>query len=1346
MTAHPMAVAADPSPETGTGEMKDALPDILEQTRVGFGKHRGMTWAAVLRQHPGYVRWWLTTDSPEKIGADVLAALAEATGTSDEERSSDPNSKPTPMPVEWRESGDRPRRFAEYVTVGAIPGTLLEGLARSTRDQGAVEVLRRALSQSVFLLKRDRLGVSSEVARFATSLVEKLLTRGLTPLPTLGIEREALRLHGPFDSVRERDADEAEVGWESDLKADPDAVLSAAILERDDFALDPVFDLDAHRHDPLVGSRAEARFLKEWVPRELGPSAGHWFIPQAPLGTLLESMGVAESSEGVKTPDEAGNDSRRIDFLFSHPFAPPLAIEIDGQQHLGATAADAQRDTSLRSVGIDVVRVPTKELSEGSGPSLTGIRKRLSPLFADHQPLDRDRRYASLAVDCTTAAKVQFAVAGALWRGWLRPNRAWKIRIQGARSPSAAGVVDLLEMLKAIEVIHGAPATPSHCSIELLDDGSMSAWPQADPAYEDTHASNNGPTTYDRLTIAVETSRSPFHKIGIEDNPDCIIRSAYLPVPLVVAPKPPGEMRRPATARDYQDGSPIHRALRLFLRQLYRKREFREGQGRALLNALRHIDTIVLLPTGGGKSIIYQLAGLLMPGVTLVVDPLIALMEDQVEGLQSYGIDRAIAIFRTDRAHQERKIGLVEVGHYHFVLVSPERLQSPRFRDAIHGLASINPINLAVIDEAHCVSEWGHDFRPAYLSLANSLRSFVSSDDDVSPPLLALTGTASRAVLRDMINDLEIDRNSSDALIRPESFDRKEIKFRVIRTTPTYRTAKLRAELRRLPADRGVPAPEYYRPRGRKTNSGIVFVPTVRGKDGIGDVLAQVRKTTPATVTTYSGRAPQSVAREDWDQIKRQNARRFKRNEAPVLVATKAYGMGIDKPNIRYTIHYGVPSSLEQYYQEAGRAGRDRQEADSILILAEMSETRSDRLLDPDLEIEALRSLHDEAATDYRARDDITRALFFHLHGFRGTAIEIEGVKDLIGQIIDKPADVPISLPFGTESGRTRLEKSIYRLYKLGFVNDYTVDFGSRVFEVTRQEFDFQRFRGRLLDYARNVAPGKLGSTRRKIDRIDSVDNREALVGLATVFIEFTYDEIERARRRAIQEAILLARQSESDADVRRRLLDYLQEGVGYERIDELLQREQVDLQEWVELAGKIGNPIEAGELRGLCIRALESSPDHPGLLLVRGAVETMASDYYWNVASTSIARAITVAIEKYDITAAHFEDAVTRLFDMASVDQFRPATTATEAAQLQPALVIALLDVAEDQGHRFASIAVTRGARSSNDETRAVIEWYRSDQLVKQLESVADGMIHDMGRAIRRWRGDPDLDNAPGD
>ena len=900
----------------------------------------------------------------------------------------------------------------------------------------------------------------------------------------------------------------------------------------------------------------------------------------------------------------------------------------------------------------------------------------------------------------------------------------------GTRSPSAVGVADLLDILRAIEIAYDIRVLPVCCSIEL-DLGESISWTRANPMQGEPRESNSDTLAIDQLTIAVEMSYGPLHSTPTDGIPDCIIRPAFLPVPLAVSPKAAGKMSPSVPDQDYQKGSQIQAALRLFLRHLYRKREFREGQGEALLNVLKRIDTIVLLPTGGGKSIIYQLAGLLMPGVTLVVDPLIALMEDQVEGLETYGIDRAVAIFRADRATQERKINLMELGQFHFVFLSPERLQSPRFREALHGLASRYPINLAVIDEAHCVSEWGHDFRPAYLSLANSLRTLSSSSDTIPPTLLAMTGTASRAVLRDMINDLEIDRNNSDALIRPDSFDRKEIKFRIIRTRPAYAAAKLRAELRRLPSDWGMPSAEYYKPRGRKTNSGIVFVPTVQGKTGIDEISEEVNRAMPAAtaVTVYSGKPPRSVEGSDWDRIKRQNARRFKRDEAPVLVSTKAYGMGIDKPNIRYTIHFGVPSSLEQYYQEAGRAGRDRKSAYSTLILGETSEARSDRLLDPDLGIEELRRLCDETGNGPGARDDITRSLFFHLRGFLGTEIEIQGVRDLIVEIIDKPAEVPISLPFGDKAKR---EKSIYRLYKLGFVSDYTVDFGRRVFEIITVEFDFHRFRNRFLDYVRNVAPGKLRSIRRSIDRIEPDDKTQALVGLATSFINFTYDEIERARRRAIQEAILLARQSKSDAEVRKRLLDYLQEGVGYEKIDELLQREQVDLHEWIALADKVGNPIEAGELRGLCIRALESSPDHPGLLLIRGVIETITSDYYWNVASTSIARAILVGMEKYDITAEHIESTVRTLFEIASATQYGEPSKESKSIQLEPALVMALLDVAKEPQCRFAAMmAMHWGARSTCEETLAALAWFRSDELVNQLQIVTDSMAQESRGAV---------------
>ena len=1248
----------------------------------------------------------------------------------------EPNSE-IEFPVEWSEVGDRDAHFPHYVQIGSCPGILMQGLFQSNFDysansasragveefkeiRDAAEGIRKILSQTAYLIKRDRKQETSEDARFAASILEKLLMRGSIPLPTLGLEREAIKLHNLSDSVEEMNDEDPETGWRSDIFADPVRVLEA-MIHRDKFVLDPAFDYQVNRSDPTIGSWAEAMFLNEWVPRELGESAGHWFIPQVPFGALLGSM----SNRGGNAPI----DSRRVDFLFCHPFTPPLVIEIDGSQHLESTKIDVSRDGTLGNARIEVIRVPTQELENGAGENLTKIRQRLHGVFSKSSPLESDQKLADFAISCTTASKVQLAVAGAVWRGWLRSGRYWIIKIQNACSTSASGIVDLLDMLNAIDVVYGTQVSPRSCSIEL-DDGSVMDWPSVSSGYEKPETTENTSQEFDCFTITSEIHCGPFHTSRNDYDSDCIIRSAYLPVDLASPPKPALKVRRQAIM-EYQEKSTMQDALRLFLRHIFRKREFREGQAQALINVLRHIDTIVLLPTGGGKSIIYQLAGMLMPGVTLVVDPLIALMEDQVEGLQLYGIDRAIAIFfQPDRHVREKQIQLVEMGHFPFVLVSPERLQTPRFREAIKSMAEGNSINLAVIDEAHCVSEWGHDFRPSYLSLANSLRTLPSSDNDAGPPLLGLTGTASRAVLRDMINDLEIDANRSDSLIRPESFDRKEIKFKVIRTFPDDAAAQLKKELRRLPVEYGLPVAEYYKPRARKTNSGIIFVPIVDGPKGIDGVCEQVSSVIQRKTTIYCGKAPRSFQGQDWSQTKRMNARRFKQDQVPTLVATKAYGMGIDKPNIRYTIHYGVPHSLEQYYQEAGRAGRDQQEAYSTLILQELREARSDELLNPDLDVEELRRLHEAAISNLNSRDDITRALYFHLAGFGGTTNETNHVTKLIDQILPKYPGIPINIPF-TVSG-TSQEKSIYRLYKLGFVKDYTVDFGSKKFQVITDIFDFQKYQDRFLDYVRSVAPGKIGSNRRRVSDIDPdpKNHRQALIELAKVYIEFIYDEIERARRRAIQEVILLARQSKSDADVRTRLLDYLQEGLDHRGIDKLLRHEQVDLNEWIDLVDKIGNPIEAGELRGICIRALESSADHPGLLLVRGVVETMTSDYYWNVASTSIARAIKVGLEKYDITAEQIEDIVQRLFRLTQAIHHDSVTPETKAGRLESALTIALLDLAgkgRTSDYRLTmKIALNHGSYIQSPETRAILGQFRLDQLLHKLEQVWDKRTHD--------------------
>src|SRR5690606_11018987 len=375
---------------------------------------------------------------------------------------------------------------------------------------------------------------------------------------------------------------------------------------------------------------------------------------------------------------------------------------------------------------------------------------------------------------------------------------------------------------------------------------------------------------------------------------------------------------------DEDDAPPVpqekYDALRYFLQYVFRKNDFWDGQARVVSRLLRGEPAIVLLPTGGGKSLTYQFSGLLLPGVTLVVDPLVALMEDQVDNMMSQGLDRVGQISSIlDRNERDEEMEAFGRGERHVLFVSPERLQIQEFRNTLQTLVSEIPVSLAVIDEVHCVSEWGHDFRPSYLHLGRNIERYCTGRDGSPPTLVGLTGTASFAVLTDV--QMELGISEEEAIILPKSFDRKELTFHVEKTDADTRDVALNRIRNQIPRDLRSNPQTFFRPQGEKTNGGIIFCPHVNGSLGVVQVARAM-----GHGNFYSGSKPKHFDGSDWEKHKLRVQRQFKHNELQELVATKSFGMGIDKPNIRYTIHYGIPQSVEAFYQEAGRAGRNGKE------------------------------------------------------------------------------------------------------------------------------------------------------------------------------------------------------------------------------------------------------------------------------------------------------------------------------------------------------------------------------------------------------------------------------------
>ncbi|MDD6088965.1 MAG: helicase-related protein [Desulfovibrionaceae bacterium] len=444
---------------------------------------------------------------------------------------------------------------------------------------------------------------------------------------------------------------------------------------------------------------------------------------------------------------------------------------------------------------------------------------------------------------------------------------------------------------------------------------------------------------------------------------------------------------------DGQNNEPVEdtiRHLRYFLNLLFRKRDFRPGQIPILDRALRLESVIGLLPTGGGKSLTYQLASMLQPGVTLVIDPLVSLMKDQVDGLLTNGIDCCAYINSTlSRQEKEEVSTKLSDSQYLLCFLSPERLCIRDFRIYLRDMSEYGVyFAYGVIDEVHCVSEWGHDFRFSYLHLGRNLYSYAlpkprKGETEPHISLFGLTATASFDVLSDVERELSGNNAfplSPEATVRYENTNRLELQYRVLKISGKMATrwevfAK-KAEIlplivqRRLDesfnelltpdsidrikkrfferenitdtalmqaiekTDFGVDISHDWYSDPRHSAATIVFCPHRSGSLGVKDnthtghtgIVSVLQKAVNCDVSSFIG----------GDSLDPQEE--FIRNKTGIMVATKAFGMGIDKPNVRFTVHVNYSGSPEAFVQEAGRAGRDRKMALAVILYSDCRE------------------------------------------------------------------------------------------------------------------------------------------------------------------------------------------------------------------------------------------------------------------------------------------------------------------------------------------------------------------------------------------------------------------------
>lgn len=951
----------------------------------------------------------------------------------------------------------------------------------------------------------------------------------------------------------------------------------------------------------LDGFGTEHNFFHEILSQYLGDNYKKYVLPQVQLSSLLGN-------------DINLSDNRRVDFLITTD-DKRIVVELEGAEHTSHSDSDYLREKLLINNGFEVYRIKNEEIQNRVGINLQNLLDTLPKTFPQ-SPIQLSAN-SSYLLAVKIIHQIQITILEAILNGF----------IDFINHPKIYFDTDSLKLNRNLqkEILEIAGTDLKGVIYNLCKIYNVN---MALDNFEILPLNNN-----DSAGIVIT------YNTGLVSNkPKFIVQDITFPFPIA-------QFDRPVNHAVLAD--PDKNGVKYFLQYIFRHDDFLEGQFEAISRTLKGEDSIVLLPTGAGKSVAFQLASMLLPGVTIVIDPLVSLIDDQIDNLKRVGIDRAVGITSqiTDQTTKAKVIKVFGQGEYLFCYIAPERFQTQEYRDTVGALTVSTPVSAIVIDEAHCVSEWGHDFRTSYLNIGRISREYCGYNGNV-PPLLALTGTASNSVLRDVQRELQIE--SIDSIITPNTFDRKELFFNIYESTSDKKFTILRGILQRvLPNKFNLSPTSFYQSRENQTHSGVIFCPHISGSFGVHNNAEIIKKELNIETKYYAGGQPRNWNNiEDWNQYKRKTAKEFKTNKFPLLVATKSFGMGIDKPNIRYTIHYGLPFSVESFYQEAGRAGRDRKNAECYVILSNDHKNRTLQLLEPSRGIEELNAIMQSNRT-LNNDDDITRALYFHLKAFKGLSNEMDDLKSVIKRIENLETQRKINVIF-EDLERHSSEKCIHRLLTLGIISDYTINYSNNEFTIEISGISKEGMIDKYCRYVNGYNKGRVRIEKQKISVHLKKAYHDFIVEASKVLIEFIYDTVEKGRRRALREVLAVAEAAKNKNSevanqiVRERILKYLETSHS-EEIEEILNevgsfyclRKIVEgevVTSTGEIIGGIRSSKDVLEIRGQVSRYLESYPDHPGLLFLRAISELFTPEFDNEIINQSIFAAINFSTKRYSI------------------------------------------------------------------------------------------------------------------